>query len=268
VKATALVALVAGLVLVSTGASAEARSVQDTTAAPSGYLAHETVIALATAVPAPPAPGSAAELADRTASARLTALEDTDRWLLATRHAELRPALALAHFDCALGFRIEAAEAPRLVAILTRVLHDANEAAELAKARAMRARPVGDDPERRSCQVVTAAQRATPSHPSGSASVGAAYGEVMAALVPDRSDEVREIGHQIAISRMVCAMHYPSDVTDGAALGGGVAKAILATPAFETDAAAARAEMAVARAAARTSPACAAERSALAIALP
>jgi acid phosphatase (class A) len=115
---------------------------------------------------------------------------------------------------------------------------------------------------------VTAAQRATPSHPSGSASVGAAYGEVMAALVPDRSNEVREIGRQIAISRMVCGMHYPSDVTDGAALGGAVAQAIMATPAFEADAAAARAEVTVARAGARTSPACAAERAALAIALP
>lgn len=267
-KRVALGALLAGLALVCPGASAEARSVQETTAAPSGYLAHQTVTALATAVPAPPTLGSAADVADRTASARLTALEDTDRWLLATRHAELRPALALSHFDCALGFRIEAAEGPRLVAILTRVLHDANEAAELAKARAMRARPVGDDPERRSCQVVTAAQRATASHPSGSASVGAAYGEVLAALVPDHSDEVREIGRQIGISRMVCGMHYPSDVTDGAALGGAVAQAIMATPAFEADAAAARAEVTVARAAARMSPACAAERAALAIALP
>ncbi|MBX9706470.1 MAG: phosphatase PAP2 family protein [Caulobacteraceae bacterium] len=260
--------LLAGLMLVCPGATAEAKSVQDVTTEPAGYLAHETVMALAMAVPAPPTPGSAEDVADRTASARLAALEDTDRWLLATRHAELRPALALSHFDCALGFRIEAAEAPRLVAILMRVLHDANEAAELAKARAMRARPVGDDPERRACQVVTAAQRSTPSHPSGSASVGRAYGEVMAALVPDRSEAVLEIGRQIGVSRMVCGMHYPSDVSDGATLGLGVGQAIIASPGFEADATAARVEIDAARSAARTSPACAAERAALSIALP
>jgi acid phosphatase (class A) len=240
---------------------------QDPGARP-GYLSPSDIAQQATAVPPVPAPGSAAEAEDRAASRRLTALEDTDRWLLATRHAEVRPALALAHFDCALGFRIEAAEAPHLTALLARVLHDANEAAEQAKARAHRPRPVGDNPERRSCQVLTPAQRATPSYPSGSASVGAAYGTVLAALVPDRAAEVAGIGRQIAISRMICGMHYPSDVEAGAALGERVAQAILASPTFPADAAQAREEIAAARAAGRTSPACAAERAALAIPLP
>lgn len=233
-----------------------------------GYLSPSEIAGQAAAVPPVPAPGSAAETEDRAASRRLTALEDTDRWLLATRHAEVRPALALAHFDCALGFRIEAAEAPHLTALLARVLHDANEAAEQAKARAYRSRPVGDDPERRSCQVLTPAQRATPSYPSGSASVGAAYGTVLAALIPDRAAEVAGIGRQIALSRMICGVHYPADVQAGTALGEGVAQAILASPTFPADAAQAREEIAAARAAGRTSPACAAERAALAIPLP
>lgn len=235
---------------------------------PSGYLAPARIAELAATVPAAPMPGSPADIADREASARLTALEDTDRWLLATRHAELRPGVALAHFDCALGFRVAPTDAPRLVAILTAVLHDANEAAELAKARALRPRPVGDDPERRACQVVTPAQRATASHPSGSASVGMAYGVVLAALAPDRAAELVEIGRQIAASRMICGMHYPSDVADGVALGQAVARDIVATPAFQADAALAREEIEAARAAGRTSPACAAERAALAMPIP
>jgi acid phosphatase (class A) len=263
VLAVALVAMATGF---ADGAAAQ--EAMRPAAAGASYLDETTVAALGAAVPAPPAPGSAEDITDREASDRLRALEDTDRWLLATRHAELRPGVALAHFDCALGFRIEAAEAPRLTAILTRVLHDANEAAELAKARGHRPRPVGDDPDRRACQVVTPAQRATASHPSGSASVGAAYGAVLAALVPDRAEAVTGIGRQIAISRMVCGMHYPSDVEDGAALGAAVAEAILATPAFVADAADARSEVAAARTAARTSPACTAERAALAIPLP
>jgi acid phosphatase (class A) len=260
------VALVAAVAVIAS--SATAQEAMRPTAAAAGYLDDTVIGTLGASVPAPPSPGSPEDITDREAAVRLAALEDTDRWLLATRHAELRPGVVLAHFDCTFGFRIEAAEAPRLTAILTRVLHDANEAAELAKARGHRPRPVGDDPDRRACQVVTPAQRATASHPSGSASVGAAYGAVLAALVPDHAEALTGIGREIAVSRMVCGMHYPSDVEDGAALGESVAGAILATPAFAMDATAARVEIAAARTAARTSPACAAERAALAIPLP
>jgi len=237
-------------------------------AAPVSYLDHTAIQALADTVPPTPVEGSAAVQADVIASDRLRTLENTDRWMLATRHAELRPALALAHFDCALGFRITAEDSPRLVSILEKVLHDANEAAELAKARAFRPRPVGADPERPACQVVSAPARASPSYPSGSATVGSAYGEVIAALDPEHAAEATRIGHEIGVSRMVCAMHYPSDVAEGERLGKAAFQQIAATEAFQADAVVAREEIAHARAAGLTSPACAAERAALAVPLP
>ena len=261
--------IVAAACVLATPVSASAPAQQATTAAaPASYLDHAAIQALADTVPPAPVEGSAAALADIAASDRLRALEDTDRWMLATRHAEVRPALALSHFDCALGFRVTAEDSPRLVSILERVLHDANEAAELAKARAFRPRPVGADPERAACQVVSAAGRASPSHPSGSATVGVAYGEVFAALAPDHAAEAGRIGHEIAVSRMVCGMHYPSDVAEGETLGRAAFRQIAATPAFEADAIVARQEIARARLAGLTSPACAAERAALATPLP
>ena len=255
----------AGLVL-AVGALALPAAAQQ--AAPASYLDHAAIQALADAVPPAPAAGSAQDQADITASERLRVLENGDRWMLATRHAELRPALGLAHFDCALGFRVTSEGSPRLVSILERILHDANEAAELAKARAFRPRPVGADPERPACQVVSAAGRASPSYPSGSATVGAAYGEAIAALAPERAAEASRTGHEIAVSRMVCAMHYPSDVTEGETLGKAVFQRIAASEAFQADAVVAREEIARARFAGLTSPACAAERLALATPLP
>ena len=236
--------------------------------APAAWLDQATIQSLADSVPAAPVEGSAAAQADIAASDWLRALENTDRWMLATRHAELRPALALAHFDCALGFRVTAEDSPRLVSILERVMHDANEAAELAKTRTLRPRPVAVDPQRPACQVVSPAGRASPSYPSGSAAVGAAYGEVFAALVPDHAADATRIGHEIAVSRMVCGMHYPSDVAEGERLGKATFARITAIPAFATDAVIAREEIAHARAAGLTSPACAAERAALATPLP
>ena len=112
------------------------------------------------------------------------------------------------------------------------------------------------------------AGRASPSYPSGSATVGSAYGQVIAALNPEHAAEAARIGHEIGVSRMVCAMHYPSDVAEGETLGVAAFQRIAATPAYQADAVVAREEIARARTAGLTSPACAAERAALAAPLP
>lgn len=233
-----------------------------------GYLSATRIAALAAAVPAPSADGSAEQAADRAASDRYRVLEGGDRWLLATAHAELRPELARQHFDCALGLRFQGQATPRLTLLLERVLHDANEAAEQAKARAFRPRPVGVDTNRPACQRVSAAGRASASYPSGSASVGAAYGEVMAAVDPAHAGPARENGRQIGISRAVCAMHYDADVKAGADLGRAAAREIIATPAFQDDLKAARAELAEVRRTGLTNSGCTAEAATLALSLP
>lgn len=232
-----------------------------------GFLGDEAIAQLTDAVPPAPVPGSVADLADKAASARFVALENGDRWLLATAHAELRPPLALQHFDCALGVRLGSAETPALDRVMARIFHDANSAAERVKARQARLRPVGDDPSRRACQILTPAARGSASYPSGSAAVATAYGEAFAALEPDRAEAVRRIGHEIGVSRLICAMHYPTDVAVGEQIGRDVAAKAVATPAFQVDMAAARAELAAARRSGLTNPGCAAERAALAISL-
>lgn len=233
-----------------------------------GYLNGSLIQALADAVPPPPAPGSSTDLADKARSARFKALEDSDRWLLATAHAELRPPLALQHFDCALGVRLGSASTPSLNRLMQRLFDDADAAAELVKARGFRPRPVGDDAERRPCQRVSEAGRKSASYPSGSSTVATIYGEAFAALEPQRADDVRRTAHEMGLSRLVCGMHYPSDVAAGSVLGKAVFDAAAATPDFDADLIAARAELAAVRATGLTSPACAAERLALATPLP
>ena len=264
-------AVVAVVALSGFGGACVAQSpsaMRATAATPVGFLSSSALQTLVDALPPPPIDGSPESLADVAASDRMRVLENTDRWTLATRHAELRPTIAVSHFDCVLGARLTAEATPSLVALLDRVLIDANAAAELGKARAFRSRPVGVDAERRACQVVSAAGRASASYPSGSASVGVAYGEVIAILAPDRAVEAREMGRQIGISRLVCAMHYPSDVDAGRALAIAVVAAEAADPGFSPAMDAARADLDRARAAGLTSPACAAERLALATPLP
>ncbi|WP_245158309.1 MULTISPECIES: phosphatase PAP2 family protein [unclassified Brevundimonas] len=233
-----------------------------------GYVGADLLTELARSIPPPPSPGSDVDLADRAASAALRPLLGGDRWLLATAHAEVRPDLAAPHFDCALGVRMGGQQTPALERMLARLFQDADHVAEAVKARAARPRPVADDQDRQSCQRITDAGRNSPSYPSGTAAVGAAYGEAFAALDPDRSDAARRTGDEIAISRQVCAMHYPSDVEAGKAIGKAVFAAAAATPAFAQDLAAARAELAMVRATGLTNPGCAAEAATLAVPLP
>ena len=239
-----------------------------TRAALKGYLSQDAVARLADAVSDPYADGSTQQVADRALSDRYRVFESSDRWLLATAHAELSPELARQHFDCALGVRFAATPTPRLTAILDRLLHDANDAAELAKTHTFRPRPVGVDLQRPACVRLTEAGRRSPSYPSGSASAGAVYGEAMAAVDPVHAVEARSIGHQIGVSRLVCAMHYPEDVAAGEALGKAVFAEAAATPIFPADLEAARGELAEVRRTGLSNPGCVSERAALAMPLP
>ncbi|WAC60366.1 PA-phosphatase [Brevundimonas sp. SL130] len=233
-----------------------------------GYLAPDALVRLAGAIPSTPVTGSAQDLTDHAASAGFVALEDSDRWLLATAHAELRPPLALQHFDCALGVRLGSAETPALDRMAARAFHDARAAAALAGARGQRARPVAEDPARRACQTLTPEARRSSAYPSTAAVVGTVYAEALARISPQQAGPARRIGHEIGVSRLVCAMDYPSDVAAGEALGRAVMAEIAATPAFQAEVVAARAEIEAARATGRTNPGCAAERAALAVRLP
>jgi acid phosphatase (class A) len=235
---------------------------------PRGYLDASQVQAIADRVPPPPAEGTEVHAADLALSEHYRAYEGGDRWRLATAHAVLSPRMASQHFDCALGVRFASAPTPRLTALFDQLLKDANGAAETAKLRAFRPRPVGADPERAACTTLTPASRASASYPSGSAAVGVALGEAVAALDPERAEAAREIGHQIAVSRMVCGMHYAADVAAGEAVGRAAFAEAAATPAFTADLEAARAELAAVRATGLTNPGCAAEAAALAQPLP
>ena len=233
-----------------------------------GYVEPATLSALIQNFPAAPAIGSAQDLEDKAASARYRSLEGSERWMLATTQAEVRPPMGLSLFDCALGYRIDPAQAPVLTRLYGRLLYDANGLAEEIKAQSPRPRPVGDDPERPSCERITEAGRKSNSYPSGSAALATAFGEALAQLEPERAEAVRETARQIVLSRVVCAMHYPTDVAVGAEVGKAAFGLSSATPAYAEDAAAARVELAAARQRAETSPACAAERSALTVPLP
>ncbi|MGV9010661.1 PA-phosphatase [Brevundimonas sp.] len=229
-----------------------------------GYLSVASLTALAAAVPAPPSASSPEQANDTALSERLRGLEDTDRWWMATAHAEVRPPEAAQHFDCLLGTRLAAKPRPALSRVMGRLLADSERLSVDVVARHPRLRPLAVDTTRRPCQRLNAATRTAPaSYPAAGAVAGAAYGALFADMAPDQAAAARRMGREIGLSRAICATNWPSDVQAGAALGEALYDAATRQPEFEVDLDAARAEVVTARAEGLTHPGCASERLAL-----
>jgi acid phosphatase (class A) len=85
------------------------------------------------------------------------------------------------------------------------------------------------------------------SYPSGHAMTGWAWGLVLGELAPAKASGLLEAGREIGQSRVVCGVHYLSDVEAGRLLGAAMVAAEHAKPTFRADFAAAKAELARAK---------------------
>jgi acid phosphatase (class A) len=81
-----------------------------------------------------------------------------------------------------------------------------------------------------------------------------AWGLILAEIAPDRSTEILRRAREIGDSRIICGVHYLSDVEEGRTNGSILVAALHANPAFRSDLAKARAEVAAARAAPHAAP--------------
>jgi acid phosphatase (class A) len=212
-------------------------------------------------LPPPPAAGSAALAADEDAYRSTRKLRDTPRWALAAQDADLTFPPAAGTFSCVLAMPISEQAAPNLNMLLRRVRADASRANDKAKDYYKRRRPFA----------VHGEPNCTPRHqlkddayPSGHASIGWAWALALAEIAPDRVDAILARGLAYGQSRVVCGVHWASDVEAGRVIGAAVMSRLHADPVFAAQLAAARKEIEAARSAGLKSPLdCAAEAQAL-----
>ena len=86
------------------------------------------------------------------------------------------------------------------------------------------------------------------SYPSGHAAAGWAWALILAEIAPERLDAILARGLAFGESRVVCNVHWESDVAAGRILGAGVVARLHADAGFRQDLEAAREEVAAARA--------------------
>lgn len=70
----------------------------------------------------------------------------------------------------------------------------------------------------------------SPSFPSGHSTWYRAASELLADLLPERRQRLLAVGHHAGASRVLCGVHFPSDVEAGQRLGAAAARQVIASP--------------------------------------
>jgi len=194
-------------------------------------------------LPPPPAVDSPSGKADRATYDENRALAGTPRWAAAQRDNDLWTGGAQKRFACALGRDISEAATPRTQELLHRVELDARGVSGPAKRIYNRTRPLIGDTQA-VCVPREDWLKTNPSYPSGHAITGWAWGLILAEAVPDKASAMIVAGREIGQSRVICGVHFASDVQAGRDLGAAMVARLHADPAFLADLAAAKAELA------------------------
>lgn len=186
----------------------------------------------------PPQAGSSAQTAD---AAAVHAARSPGRIRQAARDNAFDPFDA---FSGVLGPQFTAANDPATARVL-QLLGNAITAPVLAaKDHWRRKRPFVVEPALPVCAPVRERLRDSGSYPSGHSAGGWAWALALAELRPDQASAILERGRDFGESRIVCAVHWPSDVAAGQLIGAGRFAQLQADPAFREMMEAARLELA------------------------
>ncbi len=200
----------------------------------SGYLDQAHKVDAVKFLPAPPVPGSAAFEADKYAFEFTRTLKDSERWNLAAKDDKLDLDSIASDFSCALGFMLERKNAPRLFALLKKASADAGGAIGTGKTFFARPRPVMGNSEP-ICVPDRSEYEHSSSYPSGHSTLSWTYTLILAELVPDRAGEIAARGRAFGESRVVCGVHWPSDIVAGREAASTVFAALNGNKTFRAD---------------------------------
>ncbi|MBW1812064.1 MAG: phosphatase PAP2 family protein, partial [Deltaproteobacteria bacterium] len=213
-----------------------------------GYLQPEALPNSLALIPSPPSEGSAALALDEEVSRKSLALRGTPRWELAIEDANLMFPQAAGTFSCALGVPITEQDTPHLYMLLRRTLADAGLSTYTAKNHYQRTRPFMVNKEPTCTPDEEEHLMKDGSTPSGHTATGWAWALILCEIAPEQTDAILARGRAFGESRVICNVHWHSDVIEGRFMGAAAVARLHADPVFRADLEAARAELAAVRA--------------------
>ena len=205
-------------------------------AAEESYLVPGHLDSIALLAP-PPVPGSEEEAADL-ASARAVFKARTPA---EEARANKDASLSMFLFAPAIGPFFAEGKLPKTEALFQKVKSEIGEPVDRAKKHWHRQRPYQLDPK-----LSLGRPERSFSYPSGHSSRGTVYALLMAELVPEKKEAILAIGRTIGWDRVLIGKHFPTDIYAARVLGQAIMRELKASPAFQRDLAAAKAELAAA----------------------
>ena len=188
-------------------------------------------------LPPPPADDSPAAKTDLAELEQLQAGRTPAQYAHAKSDGEIEnPTI----FKIAIGDGFDLAALPATAKLLADVRSDEKDAVSVAKKYFRRNRPWVLDPGLQSCSRGDDPQS---SYPSGHSTMGYSMAVVLASLMPEKAPAILARASDFAHSRLVCGVHYRSDIVAGEALGTAIAVMLLHNPQFKPEYDAAEAEL-------------------------
>jgi acid phosphatase (class A) len=150
-------------------------------------------------------------------------------------------------FAQAFGRPIDPKSSPTVLTMLDRALLDVDFTASRAKDHFSRPRPFQRMHLRRVCDANDAPEPEEhpmhgASYPSGHSTHGWAVAEILARVAPDRAEALMKRAQEYEESRLVCGMHFPTDVEAGHLVATAVVAHLDASREFQADLTRARRE--------------------------
>lgn len=211
---------------------------------PPGYIARDQLPDSLALLPPPPAPGSAAFARDEEARTQAAQLTGTARWTLAVSDADLSFPHALEGFSCPAGAAIGPRGTPRLYRLLQKAAIDIGLSTYRAKTHYQRIRPFVMHNARSCTPAEEDFLRHDGSYPSGHSALGWGWALLLTELAPARADAILQRGRDFGESRIVCNVHWRSDVDAGRVISAAAVARLHGEPQFRADLEAARTELA------------------------
>lgn len=228
---------------------------------PQGYLKLGQLPDSLALLSPPPEGGSAALALDEAVSITMARPPDSARYKLAASDADLHFPHAAGTFACAAGFAPDARTTPVLYRLLQKTMIDVGLSTYKAKTRYQRVRPFVAHNTSTCLPADEGTLRKDGSYPSGHSALGWGWALLFAELVPNRADAILRRGRDFGQSRLVCNVHWASDVEAGRLMASATIARLHAEQAFQKDMGAAAHEIAAARP--LSAGACSAETAAL-----
>jgi acid phosphatase (class A) len=207
-----------------------------------GYLPPESLPDSLALLPAPPPPGSGALAADEEALAAAMAAP-AERFALAASDANLKWPQVIASYEAVLDASISGPATPHTAMLVRRAMIDAGLSTSRAKAHHKRTRPFAAK-QLASCTPEDEAMlRGDGSYPSGHAAIGWMLALVLTDLVPDKTNPLLQRGWDFGQSRVICRVHWKSDVEAGRIMASATFARLQSDPTFQAQRELARAEL-------------------------